>query len=268
MPSPKNPAIDALVMGALTRKPPTARRRTIQHDFYVYVDTVVMTVNPDRSIPADERLEVLVMHRPESPSKKWALPGGAVGQDERLEDTAIRKVREETGISLRHRDLHQVGAYGDPDRDDRFRAISIAYMALVPHPGPLDPQKHSDAASWQPYRSLRDRRNLEFDHHAIIYAARKAAWRMLEDTPVALSFCQSKFTMSELRGVYEAFLQDSIDPANFRRKVESAEDFVHEMGILADTSSSRGRPPMLYRPGKARELNPPIRFRRSQPTQG
>ena len=242
-------------------------KRTIQHDFFVYVDTVVLTVNPDRSIDPQQRLEVLVMRRPDAAANKWALPGGAVRDNEKLEDTAIRKVQEETGISLRHRDLHQVGAFGDPDRDDRFRAITIAYVALVPHPGPLEPYAHSVEAAFKPYRQLRDRKTLlEFDHHAIIYAARRLARRMLEDTNVALSFCQPKFTMSELRSVYEAFLQNEVDPANFRRKVEAIDDFVSELGIYADTSSSRGRPPMLYKPGRSRELNPPIRFRRSSQT--
>ena len=235
--------------------------RTIQHDFFVYVDTVVLTVNPDPHLEPRDSLEVLVMHRPEARSGIWALPGGAVRPGERLEDTAIRKVKEETGLQIRHRDLHQVGAFGDPDRDDRFRAISIAYVALVPHPGELAPDQHSDAAEFVPYRLLRDRRALEFDHHSIIYAARRTARRMLEDTPVALSFCRPKFTMSELRRVYEAFLQGEVDPANFRRKVEAVEGFVQEVGIRP-VSTSRGRPPMEYRAGRAKELNPPIRFRR------
>ena len=69
-------------------------------DFYVYVDTVVFTINPDRAADAKDRLEVLVMQRPERSSNKWALPGGLVGDTEKLEATAIRKVAEETGISL------------------------------------------------------------------------------------------------------------------------------------------------------------------------
>lgn len=239
-------------------------KRTIQNDFYVYVDTVVLTVNPDPAAEPHRRLEVLVMKRPETPDNKWAIPGGAVRDGERLEDTAVRKVHAETGLVLRPRDLHQVGAFGDPDRDSRFRAISIAYMALVPHPGDLSPHQDSVAATFLPYRTLRDKRNLEFDHHSIIYAARKLAGRMLEDTNVALSFCRPRFTMTELRSVYEAFLQYEVDPANFRRKVEAVEGFVQEAGIRPDTLS-RGRPPMEYRAGRTRELNPPIRFRRPLP---
>lgn len=245
--------------------PQPKHRRSIQQDFYVYVDTVVMTINPD--VPAEEaanRLEVLVMHRPGAASNRWALPGGAVGDGEKLEDTARRKVREETGIDLSRARLHQVGAFGDPHRDNRWRAISIAFMALVPHPGPIGPRQHSDAAQWRSFPEL-SRRSLEFDHFDIIHSARRTAERLLEDTNVALGFCRARFTMSELRGVYEAFQQGPVDPANFRRKVEATQGFVVPVGVQSDTSLSRGRPPMMYRPGPARDLNPPIRFRTGSP---
>ncbi len=237
-------------------------KRTKQNDFYVYVDTVVFTINPDRASEPKDRLEVLVMQRPERTGNKWALPGGLVQDDEALEDTSVRKVKEETGLALRSKELHQVGAYGDPHRDDRFRAIAIAYMALVPHPGEIVPRMHSDSAAFIPYRKLRDRRMLEFDHSKIIYDARKSARRMLEDTSVALSFCKSKFTITELRSVYEAFLQYPVDPANFRRKVDAAKGFVTPIDEYADFGTQPGRPAQMYKAGPENRLSPPIRFRR------
>ena len=237
--------------------------RKIQMDFYVYVDTVVLTVNPDREIAPKDRLEVLVMRRPDASSNRWALPGGAVKEGEPLEDTALRKVHEETGISLRHKDLHQVGAYGDPGRDSRWRAFSIAYLTLLPHPGAIAPIKHSVEARFMPYRQLQASRVLEFDHHRIIADARARAFSMLEDTPIAVSFCQPKFTMSDLRMVYEAFLQDEVDAANFRRKVELTKNFVQPLGVMSSDQPTPGRPPMLYRAGRAKEITPPIRFRSS-----
>ena len=241
-------------------------KRTKQMNFFVYVDTVVFTINPDRDVEPEDRLEVLVMKRPEGKAGKWALPGGLVGEDEKLTDTSIRKVAEETGLRLKASDLHHVGAYGDPDRDDRFRAIAIAYMALVPHPEQLKPTFNSDEASFIPYRRLRDKRLLEFDHSNIIYDARKAARQMLEDTNVALSFCNPKFTISELRGVYEAFLQYRVDPANFRRKVDAVDGLVIPIDELSDFGSLPGRPAQMYKAGRTTTLSSPIRFRRSQDT--
>jgi 8-oxo-dGTP diphosphatase len=232
----------------------TKQQRTKQLDFFVYVDTVVFTINPDRLLEPEDRLEVLVMKRPGGARGKWALPGGLVDDNEKLELTSIRKVKEETGLTLKPRDLHQVGTFGDPNRDNRFRAIAIAYMALVPHPSELRPIKYSDAASFVSYRSLRDNS---------IYAARKVARGLLEDTNVALSFCKPKFTMTELRKVYESFLQYRVDPANFRRKVAATTDFIIPLEEFSDFGSAPGRPAQMYRAGKSDQLSTQIRFRRS-----
>lgn len=236
-------------------------RRTKQHDFYVYVDTVVFTINPDRTADPRDRLEVLVMKRPDRRTNRWALPGGLVDDGERLESAAIRKVAEETGIAVNQRHLHQVGAFGEPDRDDRFRAISIAYMALMPHPGELRPVKNSEFAAFIPYRRLREKRLLEFDHSEIIHRARQVARAMLEDTDIALKFCRPKFTMTELRGVYEAFLQAPVDPANFRRKIDAVKGLVVPLDEWSDFGSSPGRPAQLHRAGNLGRLPVPIRFR-------
>jgi 8-oxo-dGTP diphosphatase len=260
----------------------TRRERTVQPDTFVYVDTVVFTVNQDRSPsesgagldPAD-RLEVLTMRRSDAEPGMWALPGSLVGDDEDLPDAAVRTVQAETGVSLRPGDVHQVATYGHPDRDPRWRAISVAYMAIVPHatPGGETLSEHSREARFQPYRSLRWQRPrvLEFDHHEIIYDARKAALRLLEDRAVVFSFLPAKFSMTDMRLVYEAFLQQRIDPANFRRKVEAIEDLVVPIEEWTDSAGRRGRPAQLYtagplagsrRTGSAPRIEPPIRFRR------
>ena len=240
-------------------------KRTKQHDFYVYVDTVVFTINTDRLIDPRDRLEVLVMKRPERPDDaKWALPGGLVDSGEALEETAIRKVLHETGLTIRPKDIHQVGAFGDPSRDPRWRAISVAYLALVPHPGDLRAAQNSDDAAFIPYRHLVSRKMLEFDHADIVSRARDSAKRMLEDTNVALSFCRSRFTISELRNVYEAFLQHEVDPANFRRKVEAADGFVVGTDDYAGFGSQPGRPAQMYKAGVRQTLSSPIRFRKSE----
>lgn len=240
-------------------------KRTKQFDVYVYVDTVVFTINQARSLDPQDRLEVLVMKRPGVRDGRWALPGGLVGDTEALHDTALRTVAEETGIRLNKRDLHQVATYGDPGRDSRWRAISVAYMALLPHPGAVSPALHSDDACFMRYRDLRSKNVLEFDHRDIIDDARKLATKMLEDTSLAIAFCRPKFTISELRGVYEAFLQEEVDPANFRRKVEKVPGFVEPLDEYADFGSSPGRPAQMYRAGFASrtrsDLEVPIRFR-------
>ena len=240
----------------------STQKRSVQHDFYVYVDTVVLTISRDKSLEPTHRLQALVMKRPGAEDGKWSLPGGLVADGEDLPDTALRIVKRETGLLLTKSDLIQVGAYGRPDRDSRWRAISVAFTVLVPEPETPEPLEHSDDACFMPYRTLRDKPILEFDHRTILRDARRTARQQLEDTPIALRFCRDEFTLSELRWVYEAFVLEKVDPANFRRKAEGAKDFVVALDEVVSYVSEPGRPARLYRAGRAKYLNPPIRFRR------
>ncbi|MFM8388408.1 MAG: NUDIX domain-containing protein, partial [Actinomycetota bacterium] len=92
-----------------------ARERTVQLDTYVYVDVAVLTVSREKGLEPKHRLHTLVMHRPDAERGKWALPGGLVGENEDLPDTAVRIVKRETGLTIPKSDLIHVGAYGKPD---------------------------------------------------------------------------------------------------------------------------------------------------------
>ena len=239
----------------------TSHQRTVQHDFYVYVDTVVLTI-------IDRVLHVLVVQRRDAKKDMYALPGGLVEPQEDLADAASRELREETGLIVSARQIHQIGAYGDPKRDTRFgRAITIAYLAMIPTPDVPDAGSDATAAQFIEYRRARSRGVMEFDHRNIVGDARRLARQQLEDTPIALDFCHKEFTLSDLRQVYEAFYQRDLDPANFRRKVEAIPDFVVPMDFVSSLSSGAGRPARLYHRGHTKFLYPPIYFRRQSNTE-
>jgi len=238
----------------------TTHQRTVQHDFYVYVDTVVLTI-------IDRVLHVLVVQRRDAKKGAFALPGGLVEAHEDLADAACRELQEETGLRVSPRQLHQIGAYGEPTRDTRFgRAITVAYLAMIPTPEVPDAGSDASDAQFIEYRRARSRGVMEFDHRNIVGDARRLARQQLEDTPIALDFCHKEFTLSDLRQVYEAFYQRDLDPANFRRKVEAIPDFVVPMDFVSSLSSGAGRPARLYRRGNAKFLYPPIHFRRQSGT--
>ncbi|MET9269739.1 NUDIX domain-containing protein [Kribbella sp. NPDC003557] len=214
-------------------------------------DLVILTVR-------DGRLQVLLIRRGIPPYQgRWALPGGFVRPDEDLETTARRELAEETGLAAERIHLEQVATYGAPDRDPRGRVVSVAYLALVPDlPAPV---AGSDAASagWVDAADvLADSGRLAFDHHRILADGVERARAKLEYSPLATAFCPAEFTISELRGVYEAVWGIPLDPRNFHRKVTKTPDFVAAVGTT--TTRDGGRPAQLFHRGTATTLHPPM----------
>ena len=114
----------------------------------VTVDVVLFTLLPGDPV----RLGVLLIKRGDHPFiNMWALPGGFIGMDEDLVESAHRELREETGVQ--DVTLTGLGVFGAPDRDPRTRVISVAYTGLVPM-GALQPRAGDDAADAQLFSVL------------------------------------------------------------------------------------------------------------------
>ncbi len=220
--------------------------------FAVTVDLVVLTLR-------EQRLCVLLIERGVEPfAGRLALPGGFVRIDEDLEEAAYRELHEETGFGPELvRGIEQLRTYGAPDRDPRpERVVSVAWVILgADFPEPV---AASDAASasWFVLDDL-DVDDLAFDHAEILTDGVDRARSKLEYTSLATAFVAEEFTISELRGVYEAIWGETLDAANFQRKVTGTP------GFLAPTdnrvSTGRGRPAQLFRRGSTAELHPPMR---------
>ena len=233
----------------------TKRTRTVQHHLYLYVDLVCLTIK-------DEQLHVLTVERQTAAAGMLAIPGGLLEDHEDLPDAAARELHEETGIKVDARAIHQIGAYGHPERDTRYgRAVSVAFMALVPHPDKPLAGSDARASKFVPVSHTQRSGVMEFDHKLIIKDACSLARRLVEDTPIATQLCGQEFTMTDLRGVYEGSLGYEVDPANFRKKVEAVDGFVDQIDYIQSQPSGAGRPARLFHRGSVKELNPPIRFR-------
>lgn len=218
--------------------------------FAVAVDIVVFTVE-------DGILKVALIERGEAPHKgSLALPGGFVQPDEELDTAAARELEEETGLSLTR--LQQFGAYGAPDRDPRMRVVSIAYWTITPDlPEPVGGTDAATARKVALAEVLDDPGSLRFDHHQILSDALEEARNALEDTTVATRFCGPKFTISELRYVYETVWGVQLDQGNFQNKVVGIDGFVIPTGTRQE--GGRGRPAELFRAGPAERIEPPFR---------
>jgi len=104
----------------------------------VTVDVIVFTI-------IDEALHVLLIKRKNPPYKNcWAFPGGFIEMSERLVESAVRELREETGIRMAKKRLRFLTVADDPNRDPRTRVIGSIYLALLPAHR-LNPQAGDDA---------------------------------------------------------------------------------------------------------------------------
>ncbi|MEJ8281999.1 NUDIX hydrolase [Pseudonocardia spirodelae] len=218
--------------------------------FAVAVNLVVLTVRSDR-------LHVLLIERGEPPFLgHWALPGGFVRPEEDLVHTASRRLGEETGADTGSAvcgHLEQLASYAAPDRDPRGRVLSVGYLAFVPDMPEPTPGGGAAASAWW---AVDDVPPLAFDHDRILAEGVERAKSKLEYTTLAASFCPDEFTVTDLRRVYEAVWETSLDPRNFQRKVTSTEGFLVPTTTLV--TGGRGRPPRLFRRGGATALHPPM----------
>jgi 8-oxo-dGTP diphosphatase len=210
----------------------------------VTVDIILFTFHQDR-------LKVLLVKRKSAPYEtNWALPGGFVNMDERLEDAARRELSEETNVNDVY--LEQLYTFGEPDRDPRGRVITVAYFALLSVDQALgfrlEAASDADDTLWWNVYDLPD---LAFDHAPILtYALQRLRWK-LEWTALGFLLLPAEFTLSELQRVYETVLNEPLDKRNFRRKMLAA-DVLEETGNLREGDH---RPAKLYRfTAKAIEL--------------
>ena len=128
--------------------------------------------------------------------------------------------------------------------------MSIGYWAIVP--SLADTAIGDDVASpklfpvalvegGQAGESIEVR--LAFNHGQMLADAIERARDRLEDTTIVASFCGPEFTISELRGVYDAVWRTKLDPGNFQRKVKQTNDFLVSQQRTNHSDDKAGRPP-------------------------
>ena len=190
------------------------------------------------------RLKLLLVRRGEEPFRgKCSLPGGFFRHGETAEQTALRELAEETGISGPK--LMQLGVYSKPDRDPRGWILSCAFLALT---RTVPPQTAADsdaaAAFWadcsctgesgstvltvthpdgtlllrcengRPVTSL-----LAFDHAEIIADGFARLRDEVIHHDLIFDLMPELFTVSDLQQPYEIITGTHTSPQNFRKKM-------------------------------------------------
>jgi ADP-ribose pyrophosphatase YjhB (NUDIX family) len=120
-----------------------------------------------RTLP-EKHLRVLLVKRANHPFMgKWALPGGFVGINESLDNTAYRVLNEEANVDNVY--LEQLYTWGEVDRDPRTRVISSSYMSLVSSDNfNLQPGNEQNEAKWFSLKSKILKESREVTEHGEI----------------------------------------------------------------------------------------------------
>lgn len=172
-------------------------------------------------------------------SNYWQLPGGFMFNDEDSDDAAKRILFQRTG--LRNIYLKQFYLFTDPKRtiieqntaymseeknkgyviDDEIkwflhRFISLGYYAFVKYENISLSKVKEDMSKWFAIDNLPP---LYSDHENIIKTSLQYIRMSLPIIPIGHEILPEKFTMGELRRIYEIILEKALDRRNFQRKV-------------------------------------------------
>ncbi len=163
----------------------------------------------------EKKLELLLIHRGFEPEiGRWSLIGGFVGNEEDLDEAANRILFELTG--LRDIYMEQVKTFGKANRDPFERVVSTTYSTMILKSDENTQLIEKYNAKWF---SIDELPELIFDHADMVQSAIRRLRRRVRNSPIALRLLPEKFTLPQLKSLYEVILDEAIDKRNFRKKI-------------------------------------------------
>jgi 8-oxo-dGTP diphosphatase len=197
---------------------------------HISVDCVIFGVLEGKlKVLLIEREKVLKSH---IRGHKLKLPGNLIAESEDLDISAIRVLKELTGLDNIF--LKQFGVFSSPGRLSQpedlawlrktsglpvDRVVTIAYYSLIK----IAESNITAQTIWYPVDELPD---LIFDHNRIIFKALESLRREIRTEPLCFELLAKKFTIRQMQCIYEAILGETLDNRNFRKKIKPLEFLV------------------------------------------
>ena len=220
-----------------------------------------MNLNPHISVDCvifgfdDGNLKVLLIEREKVPDNhlgghKLKLPGSLISENEDLDTSAIRTLKELTGLDKIF--LKQYAVFGAPHRLSPHedlewlrktsglkvdRAVTVAYYSLIK----ISESTITEKTIWHPINNLPD---LIFDHNHIIQAALKNLQNEFRSKPLCFELLPKKFTLRQMQDIFESVLNINLDNRNFRKKIRQM-DFL--IPLPEKEKNVNHKPAQLYR---------------------
>lgn len=167
------------------------------------------------------------------------LPGSIIYMDEDLDEAASRILTELTG--LKNIPLSQFKSFGHPQRSSNSRdvlwlektthmkierIVTVGYVALIKINRKITLDSKDTSANWYNVDDVITM-NLAFDHSQIIRKGLEYIKHWLSLEPYLMfKLLPRKFTLSQLRILYDVVNQTRSDVRNFQKKVQQWENLV------------------------------------------
>ena len=187
-------------------------------------------------------VKVLLIKRNNEPFfGDWVLTGGALYNNETLEEGAKRELKEKTGID--NVPLKQFKAFGRIDRSPVMRMVAIGYIGIIDSKrvNILRKTRNTTDADWVPIDKIP---HLGYDHNEILESAIEELKKDIINSNILKSLFPDGITIPELQKTYEAILGRKFDRRNFRKKILS-------LNLLEDTNEQGkfegNKPAKIYR---------------------
>ena len=204
-------------------------------DIGVHVLASIFTV--DKGI-----IKVLLIRRNNEPYKdKWALIGGALYNNETVDDAMKREIKEKSGIDKL--DLCFSSINSKVDRSPIKRMLAISFIGVLDKKS-VDIHKETLKASDSDWFNIDSIPELAYDHNDIINECLETLREKIQTTDILKALFPNGFTIPEVQKTYETILNKEFDRRNFRKKLLS-------LGLISDTGKQvnfEGRKPAkLYK---------------------
>lgn len=172
-------------------------------------------------------VKVLLVRRTNTPYKGcWSLVGGALYNNEDLEDGIKREIFEKTGlIGI---DVYMYKTFGKINRSPVQRMVALGYIGVIDSKRVnilTETLKTSDA-DWFPIDKIPV---LAYDHEEILDASIEELKVRIIESNILKALYPDGFTMPEIQKVYETILEKQLDKRNFRKKILS-------LGLIEETN--------------------------------
>ena len=229
------------------------------------VKKISYTYNPHVSVDCvvfgfdGGKLKILLIERTieEQNFSDKKLPGSIIFEEEDLDEAASRILNELTGLKNIY--LSQFRCFGNPNRTkdvrDRNwlerltrmkigRIVTVGYVALIKISRKIIFESENTAANWYDIDSLKSFQ-LAFDHNEIADTALEYIRHKVKSEPLMLfELLPQKFTMTQLRNLYDSIMGTTSDVRNFKKKIMQMEGLEQLDEVQKDVPY---RAPRLYR---------------------